>query len=46
MPNNTCPSQLATNATCTVDVAFAPKTAGQHNNASLNIASDDPSGTF
>ena len=46
MANNTCPSQLATNATCTVDVAFAPKTAGQHNNATLNVASDDPSGTF
>ena len=46
MSSNTCPSQLATNATCTVDVAFAPTTAGQHNSATLNIASDDPSGTF
>ena len=46
LSNNTCPSQLATNATCTVNVAFAPTTAGPHNSATLNIASDDPSGTF
>ncbi len=44
--NDTCPSQLATNAVCTIDVAFAPTTAGAHDNATLDVASDDPSGTF
>jgi hypothetical protein len=44
--NDTCPTQLATSAVCTIDVAFAPTTAGAHDNATLDIASDDPSGTF
>jgi uncharacterized repeat protein (TIGR01451 family) len=43
--NNTCPATLAANSACTVGVAFSPTTAGAHNSATLDVASDDPSGT-
>ena len=42
--NNHCDRQaIASNGTCTVEVAFKPTSTGDHNNASLDITSDAPS---
>ncbi|MGZ6617629.1 MAG: choice-of-anchor D domain-containing protein, partial [Solirubrobacteraceae bacterium] len=38
--SNTCNQPLAPNATCSIDVAFGPTTSGNHNAATLDVASD------